>query len=67
MNPLATLDAAIAPVIKAANVLRQKRDALPMYAWLWVPATLRAPLDALFTAVEAYERAVGRMKDVGLM
>lgn len=66
-TPLKALDDLIAPIIIAANVARQARDALPEPMWRLVPATLRDPIDNLFAAVETYDRAVGRMQMAGLM
>jgi len=66
-SPLAILDAMIGPIIVAANKVREVRDSLPVAAWQFVPAAIRAPLDALFTAVENYDRAIGRMEQAGLI
>ena len=64
-SPLAALDALVAPIILAANAARQARDALPTAIWALVPAQVRLPVDALFDAVEAYDRKIGQLKDVG--
>lgn len=66
-SPLTALDNLISPILVAANVVRQARDALPAPLWQLVPAPLREPMDALFSAVEAYDRKVGLMKQAGLM
>ncbi len=66
-TPLAAIDALVSPIILAANKARQVRDALPEQLWQFVPAQLRTPMDALFTAVEAYDRKAGQLKDAGLM
>lgn len=66
-SPLAAIDALIAPIIIAANKVRQVRDALPAPVWQLVPATLRVPMDGLFEAVAAYDRKVGQMKGIGLL
>lgn len=65
-SPLAAVDALLAPIIIAANKVRQVRDALPETVWKMVPAQLRAPMDALFVAVEAYDRKVGQLQDLGI-
>lgn len=65
-SPLAAIDALIAPIILTANKVRQVRDALPEGLWKMVPAQLRTPMDALFQAVEAYDRKVGQLQDIGL-
>lgn len=67
MNILNTIDAAISPVLIAANRLRQARDRLSPWAWLFVPASIRVPIDALFQAIEDLERRIGQLKDQGLM
>lgn len=64
---LSELDALIRPVIQCANIARQARDALPVQAWALVPPMIRTPIDALFIAVETYERAVGRLLDAGVI
>lgn len=64
-SPLVALDDLIAPIIVAANIVRQARDALPTVAWSIVPAPIRVPLDALFEAVERYDRTIGVMREAG--
>lgn len=66
-SPLQFIDDLIAPIITTANKVRQVRDALPPQLWNLVPSQLRLPLEALFTAVEKYDRRVGQLKDAGLM
>lgn len=66
-SPLAAVDALIGPICVAANKLRQVRDSLPVHFWTIVPAVFREPVEALFLAVEEYDRFIGRMRDVGLM
>lgn len=66
-SPLAIIDSMLDPIIVAANRVRQVRDALPEAAWMIVPLAIRGPLDALFVAVEEYDRALGRMKSAGLV
>lgn len=66
-SPLAVLDALIAPIIISANKVREVRDSLPVAVWQLVPPPIRAPMDALFVAVEQYDRAIGRMKQAGLV
>lgn len=61
------LDDLFAPILLACNRARQIRDALPQAVWLLVPAQVRGPIDAIFSAVERYERAVGIAKEAGLM
>lgn len=39
----------------------------PPPLWNMIPAQIREPLDALFVAIENYERKVGILKDAGLM
>lgn len=67
ISPLVAIDNLIAPIVTAANRVRQARDALPVALWQLVPDPIRAPLDVLFSAVEAYDRKVGQLKDLGLM
>ena len=64
---LSLIDQYVAPIIIAANRLRQARDALPPWIWRMVPATLRGPVNAIFGAVEEYERQIGRLIDAGVM
>jgi len=64
-SPLATIDALLDPIIVAANRVRQVRDALPEPAWMIVPLPIRGPMDALFAAVEAYDRKIGLLKAAG--
>lgn len=66
-TPLAEIDRLIAPIIISANIARQARDALPEPMWRLVPGVLRDPIDALFLAVENYDRFIGRMRDAGFM
>jgi len=56
-------DAIVEPVIIAANKLRQARDARPIWMWALVPGFVRRPMDALFQAIEAYDREIGRIKE----
>ena len=65
-SPLAIIDGLLDPIITSANRVRQVRDALPQAAWLIVPEAIRMPLQALFDAVEAYDRKIGLMKAAGL-
>lgn len=64
-SPLVALDNLIAPIIIAANIVRQARDALPATLWAIVPAPIRTPMDALFAAVERYDRTIGLMREAG--
>lgn len=66
-SPLKALDDLIAPIIVAANLVRQGRDALPESLWAMVPPAIRIPMNALFEAVEKYDRSVGLMQEVGVM
>jgi len=56
-------DAMVAPVIIAANKLRQARDARPVWMWMLVPGFVREPVDALFVAIERYDAEIGRVKE----
>lgn len=64
-SPLATIDALLDPIIVAANRVRQVRDSLPVSVWKLVPVQISAPMDALFNAVEAYDRKIGLLKAAG--
>ena len=66
-TPFAMLDGMVAPIIIAANKARQVRDALPETMWRLVPSALRDPIDALFWAVEQYDRKVGLLREAGLI
>jgi len=66
-TPLKALDDLIAPIIIAANIARQARDALPEPMWRLVPGVLRDPIDALFFAVEQYDRKIGLLRDAGFL
>jgi len=67
MSPLAAIDALLDPIIVSANKVREVRDSLPVVAWQIVPLPIRGPLDALFAAVEAYDRKIGLLKAAGLI
>lgn len=66
VSPLKALDDLIAPILVAANIIRQARDALPAAMWSLVPAPIRTPMDALFEAVERYDRTIGLMREAGV-
>lgn len=66
-SPLAAIDALLDPMLQAANRVRQVRDSLPEPMWRLVPAVLRDPMDALFMAVEAYDRKIGLLREAGFM
>lgn len=67
MNLIVELDRVIGPVAIAANRLRQVRDALPASFWLIVPSQVRAPVELLFDAIEAYDRKLGVLTQLGLL
>ena len=66
-SPLAAIDSLIAPICIAANRLRQVRDSLPVQFWTILPPMFREPVEALFLAVENYDRFIGQMRDAGVM
>jgi hypothetical protein len=66
-SPFALLDGMVAPIIIAANRVRQVRDSLPVQFWTILPAAFRRPVEALFLAVEEYDRMVGRLREAGLI
>ena len=45
ISPLIAIDNLIAPIVTAANKVRQTRDALPVALWQVVPDPIRAPLE----------------------
>lgn len=65
-SPLKALDDLIAPIIVAANIVRQARDAMPVAVWSIVPPVIRLPMDQLFEAVERYDRTIGLMREAGV-
>ena len=67
MNILAEIDKVIGPVATAANRLRQVRDALPQPMWMLVPPVVRTPIEALFLAIETYDRKLGQLQALGLL
>ncbi len=67
-SPLKAIDDLLEPMIKAALTVRWIKDNhFPPPLWNLIPAQIREPLDALFIAIENYERKVGILKDAGLM
>lgn len=67
MNPIAEVDKVLGPVAVATNRLRQVRDALPQPMWVLVPAVVRTPIEALFLAIENYDRRIGQLQALGLL
>jgi len=62
-NAILKFDAMVAPVIIAANKLRQARDARPVWMWMLVPGFVREPANMIFAAIEEYESEIGRVKE----
>jgi hypothetical protein len=55
-------NAGIGTIIVAVNAVRRARDNQSAWLWRLVPAVVRTPIDALFTAVEEFDRMKGQLE-----